>query len=86
MADGIAVKAPSELTLAHVQAYVDDVVTVTEEEISRALLLLLERAKAVVEPAGAGLGRRAARRQDPGSGRGASCCRAATSTRCCSSS
>jgi threonine dehydratase len=53
MADGIAVRAPSELTLAHVRAYVDEVVTVTEEEISRALLLLLERAKAVVEPAGA---------------------------------
>jgi threonine dehydratase len=53
MADGIAVRAPSELTLAHIRAYVDDVVTVTEEEISRAILLLLERAKAVVEPAGA---------------------------------
>jgi threonine dehydratase len=53
MADGIAVKAPSELTQAHIDAYVDDVVSVTEEEISRALLLLLERAKAVVEPAGA---------------------------------
>jgi threonine dehydratase len=53
MADGIAVRSPSELTLAHIRAYVDDVVTVTEEEISRALLLLLERAKAVVEPAGA---------------------------------
>ena len=53
MADGIAVKSPSDLTLAHIQAYVDDVVTVTEEEISHALLLLLERAKAVVEPAGA---------------------------------
>jgi threonine dehydratase len=53
MADGIAVKSPSPLTLAHAQAYVDEVVTVTEEEISQALLLLLERAKAVVEPAGA---------------------------------
>jgi len=53
MADGIAVKAPSELTLAHVQAFVDDVVTVGEEEISQALVLLLERAKAVVEPSGA---------------------------------
>jgi threonine dehydratase len=53
MADGIAVKSPSELTLAHVRAYVDDVITVSEEEISRALLLLFERAKAVVEPAGA---------------------------------
>lgn len=53
MADGIATKGVSELTLAHVQAFVDDIVTVTEEEISQALLLLLERAKAVVEPAGA---------------------------------
>lgn len=53
MADGIALKAVSGLTLRHVQAYVDEVVTVTEEEISRALLLLIERSKAVVEPAGA---------------------------------
>lgn len=53
MADGIAVTAPSELTRAHIEAYVDRVVRVSEEEISRALLLLLERAKAVVEPAGA---------------------------------
>ena len=53
MADGVALKSPSPLTLAHVRAYVDDLVTVTEEEISQALLLLLERAKAVVEPAGA---------------------------------
>lgn len=53
MADGIAVKSTSELVLAHVTAYVDDVVTVDEEEIARAVLLLLERAKAVVEPAGA---------------------------------
>ncbi len=53
MADGIAVRSPCDLTLAHVRAYVDDVITVTEEEISRAVLLLLERAKAVVEPAGA---------------------------------
>jgi threonine dehydratase len=53
MADGIAVRATSELALTHVGAYVDDVVTVDEEEISRAMLLLLERAKAVVEPAGA---------------------------------
>jgi len=53
MADGIAVRSPSDLTLAHARAYVDEVVTVTEEEISHAVLLLLERAKAVVEPAGA---------------------------------
>ena len=53
MADGIAVKGPSPLTLAHVQAYVDEVITVDEDDISRAVVLLLERAKAVVEPAGA---------------------------------
>ena len=53
MADGIAVAACSSLTLTHTQAYVDSVVTVDEEEISRAMLLLVERAKAVVEPAGA---------------------------------
>lgn len=53
MADGIAVRSVSDLTLAHVQAYVDDVVVVTEEEISQALLLLIERSKAVVEPSGA---------------------------------
>jgi threonine dehydratase len=53
MADGIAVRCTTELPLAHIRAYVDQVVTVDEEEISRAMLLLLERAKAVVEPAGA---------------------------------
>ena len=53
IADGIAIKSPSPLTLAHAQAYVDDVVTVDDDEIGRALVLLLERAKAVVEPAGA---------------------------------
>jgi threonine dehydratase len=53
MADGIAVKSTSALVLEHVRAYVDAMVTVDEEEIARAVLLLLERAKAVVEPAGA---------------------------------
>ncbi len=53
LADGIAVKAPSELTLAHVQKYVNDIVTVTDDEISSAVLVLLERAKTVVEPSGA---------------------------------
>ena len=57
IADGIALKAPSALTLAHVEALVDDVVTVTEEEIAAAVLLLMERVRCVVEPAGAvGLG------------------------------
>lgn len=53
IADGIALKAPSELTLEHVRTYVDDVVSVDDDEITAAMLLLLERAKAVVEPAGA---------------------------------
>ena len=53
IADGIAVKNPGALTLAHVDEYVDEVVTVTEEAIARAVLLLVERAKQVVEPSGA---------------------------------
>jgi threonine dehydratase len=53
MADGIALKTPCALTLQLVERYVRRVVTVTEEEISRALLLLVERAKWLVEPAGA---------------------------------
>jgi threonine dehydratase len=53
MADGIAVRCVSPLTLSHVEALVERVVTVDEEAISRAVLLLLERCKWVVEPAGA---------------------------------
>ena len=53
IADGIAVKRPGELTLAHVQALVDDVVTVTDKQLADAVVLLLERAKLVAEPAGA---------------------------------
>ena len=53
MADGIALRSPGERTLAITKALVDDVITVTEDEISQAVLLLLERAKAVVEPSGA---------------------------------
>jgi threonine dehydratase len=52
MADGIAVAAPGDLTLAHVAGLVDEVRTVTEGDLSRALLFCLERAKLVVEPAG----------------------------------
>jgi threonine dehydratase len=53
IADGIAVKRPGELTLAHVRELVDDMVTVDDEEIAHAVVLLLERAKLVVEPSGA---------------------------------
>ncbi|KAA1426055.1 threonine ammonia-lyase [Nocardioides antri] len=53
MADGIAVGQPGELTFRLVQEYVDDLLTVSEEALSRALLALVEREKLVVEPAGA---------------------------------
>ena len=53
IADGIAVGCPGELTFRMVRHLVDDIVTVSEEALSQALLLCLERAKLVVEPAGA---------------------------------
>jgi threonine dehydratase len=53
MADGIAVARPGELAFAVLASCVDRIVTVSEESLSRALLLCLERAKQVVEPAGA---------------------------------
>jgi threonine dehydratase len=53
MADGIAVGQPGELTFRLVEEHVDDVVTVSEEGLSGALLALVEREKLVVEPAGA---------------------------------
>ena len=53
MADGIAVGCPGEVPFRAIQQHVDEMVTVTEESLSRALLLTLERAKLVVEPAGA---------------------------------
>lgn len=53
IADGIAIGCPGDLTFAHVAKLVDDIVTVSDEEISQALLLLLERHKQVVEPAAA---------------------------------
>ena len=53
IADGIAVKRPGTLTLPHVEQLVDEVVTVDDDLLARAVVLLLERAKLVVEPAGA---------------------------------
>ncbi len=53
MADGIAVGCPGQVPFKAIQKYVDDIVLVSEESLSRALLMLLERAKLVVEPAGA---------------------------------
>ncbi|ACQ79335.1 threonine dehydratase [Beutenbergia cavernae DSM 12333] len=53
MADGIAVGLPGELPLALVAEHVERMCTVSEEALSRALLVLVERAKQVVEPSGA---------------------------------
>lgn len=53
MADGIAVARPGAVPFEAISRLVDDVVTVSEESLSQALVLLLERAKLVVEPAGA---------------------------------
>jgi threonine dehydratase len=53
MADGIAVGLPGDITFAAVRDHVDEIRLVSEESLSRALLALVERAKVVVEPAGA---------------------------------
>jgi len=53
IADGIAVARPGELTFPVVEEHLDGIVTVSDDEIARALVVLLERAKLVVEPAGA---------------------------------
>lgn len=53
MADGIAIGRPGDVPFALVRDLVDEVVTVSEDSLSRALLLLLERSKLLVEPAGA---------------------------------
>ena len=53
MADGIAVGRPGQLPFSIIRELVDDVVTVSEDSLARALIFLLERAKMVVEPAGA---------------------------------
>lgn len=53
MADGIAVGCPGAVPFQAIQHHVDDILTVSEESLSRALLALVERAKMVVEPAGA---------------------------------
>jgi len=52
-ADGIAVQTPGEMTLDIVRNYVDDVITVTEDQIAAAILHLLERQKLIAEGAGA---------------------------------
>jgi threonine dehydratase len=53
MADGIAVKRPGELTFAYCEKYADEIVTVTDDEISSAILALMENNPTVAEGAGA---------------------------------
>ena len=53
IADGIAVSKPGRVPFELIKKYVDKVVTVSENDIAKAILVLLERAKQVVEPAGA---------------------------------
>lgn len=53
MADGIAIARPGDVPFELVQEFVDEFRTVSEDELSRAVLMLLERAKLVVEPSGA---------------------------------
>ena len=53
MADGIAIARPGAVPFAAISRHVDQVLTVSEDSLSQALLLLLERAKLLVEPAGA---------------------------------
>jgi threonine dehydratase len=53
IADGIAVKQPGALTSTILADVLDDMITVSDEEISEAIVLLLERSKLVVEGAGA---------------------------------
>lgn len=53
IADGIQVKEPGDKTMELINKYADDVVLVSDSDISAAILLLLERTKQVVEPAGA---------------------------------
>jgi threonine dehydratase len=53
IADGIAVKKPGELTMSILERVLDDIVAVGDEEISDAIVVLLERTKLVVEGAGA---------------------------------
>lgn len=53
IADGIAVKKPGNITFEMCQKYVDEIVTVSEEEIATAILTLMEKQKTVAEGAGA---------------------------------
>ena len=84
IADGIFVKYPGELTMGMLDSLLDDIVHVTDEEITEAIVLLLERSKLVVEGAGAvGLAALLARKAGGGDGPASSFSPAGTSTRRC---
>ncbi len=53
IADGVSVKRPGELTFKILQRSIDEIVTVDDDDIIRAIFLVMERTKLVVEPAGA---------------------------------
>lgn len=53
IADGLRTASPGSITFPVVQRYVDDILLVSEEEIKKTMVLLLERAKLLVEPSGA---------------------------------
>jgi threonine dehydratase len=72
IADGIAVKHPGELTMGMLEDLLDDIVQVDDDETSEAIVLLLERAKLVVE--GAGAVSVAALLTGKAGGSGAACC------------
>ena len=53
IADGIAVKTPGKVTMKYINEYADGVLTVSDDEIASTIIALIERAKEIVEPAGA---------------------------------
>ncbi len=84
MADGIAVGCPGEVPFAAIQQYVDQFLTVSEESLSRALLMTARAGQARRRARGGGGGRGDARRPDRlRDARPSWCSPAATSTRCC---
>lgn len=53
IADGIAVKRPGNITMKYINKYADGILTVSDDEIASSIISLIERAKEIVEPAGA---------------------------------
>jgi len=67
IADGISVKMPGEITFEIIKNLIDEIVLVDDEEITKAMFLLMERMKFVVEPAGAvGLAYLISKKPSPG--------------------